>query len=203
MGEVLGIAASLCRKHDTTPRGVYEKYLEELQELMREGVGAPPPPPVKSRPPAWIDSAGRNLARSAKVTVSGNYSPNQYPPGNINDGRFDVQDNALRWVSDNTLPGWVELAWDEPQTIYAARIITGQAGDIEPKTPIIDFVLQSHDGSDWKDVSGTEVTLNEEFDWHAKFPAVTTRRLRLFVTATPGDLTRIWELELYCLPDSK
>ncbi len=39
MGEVVGMAASLCRKHDTSPRGVYEKYLEELIALMEVGVG--------------------------------------------------------------------------------------------------------------------------------------------------------------------
>jgi hypothetical protein len=39
MGEVVGMAASLCRKHDTTPRGVYADYLEELKELATRGVG--------------------------------------------------------------------------------------------------------------------------------------------------------------------
>jgi len=39
MGEVVGLAASLCRKHDVTPRGVYRNYLDELKELMRLGVG--------------------------------------------------------------------------------------------------------------------------------------------------------------------
>ena len=39
MGEVVGLAASLCRKHDTTPRGVYRDYLEEFKERMRLGVG--------------------------------------------------------------------------------------------------------------------------------------------------------------------
>jgi len=39
MGEVLGMAASLCKKHHTTPRGVYEAHLEELKELMSRGVG--------------------------------------------------------------------------------------------------------------------------------------------------------------------
>ena len=203
MGEVVGMAASLSKRHQTTPRGVYQNCLEELKGLMRQGVGASPPPPVKSRPPAWIESAGRNLARSARVSVSGNYDLKQYPPANINDGRFDVANNGLRWVSDKKLPGWVELAWDEPQTISAARIITGQAGEIEPDTPIMDFVLQYHDGSDWRDVPGTEVADNCEFDWHAKFPPITTGRLRLLVTATPGDLTRIWEFELYCLPASE
>ncbi|HOC58276.1 MAG TPA: FAD-dependent oxidoreductase [Verrucomicrobiota bacterium] len=39
MGEIVGMAASLCQKHGTTPRGVYQKHLEELQALMRRGVG--------------------------------------------------------------------------------------------------------------------------------------------------------------------
>ena len=39
MGEVVGMAASLCTQHDTTPRGVYQHYLEELKALMQRGVG--------------------------------------------------------------------------------------------------------------------------------------------------------------------
>ncbi len=44
MGEVLGMAASLCKEHGTTPRGVYEHHLEELKSLMRHGVGKASPP---------------------------------------------------------------------------------------------------------------------------------------------------------------
>lgn len=36
MGEAVGKAASLCVKHASTPRGVYEKHLDELHELMRK-----------------------------------------------------------------------------------------------------------------------------------------------------------------------
>jgi hypothetical protein len=39
MGEVVGMAASLCKKHGTTPRGVYENHLDELKTLMQAGVG--------------------------------------------------------------------------------------------------------------------------------------------------------------------
>jgi hypothetical protein len=39
MGEVLGMAASLCAKHATTPRGVYERHLQEFKELLSRGVG--------------------------------------------------------------------------------------------------------------------------------------------------------------------
>jgi len=39
MGEVVGMAASICTKHQTNPRGVYQHYLNELKVLMTKGVG--------------------------------------------------------------------------------------------------------------------------------------------------------------------
>ena len=36
MGEVLGHAAYLCIKHETDPRGVYEKYLDEMKEMLSD-----------------------------------------------------------------------------------------------------------------------------------------------------------------------
>jgi hypothetical protein len=39
MGEVVGMAASLCKQHDTVPRGVYEQHLDELKKLMERGAG--------------------------------------------------------------------------------------------------------------------------------------------------------------------
>ena len=41
MGEVVGMAASLCNKHGETPRGIYQKHLEELKDMMKEGAGKP------------------------------------------------------------------------------------------------------------------------------------------------------------------
>ena len=34
LGEVLGHAAYLCIKHETDPRGVYEKHLDEMKEML-------------------------------------------------------------------------------------------------------------------------------------------------------------------------
>ncbi|GAG24160.1 unnamed protein product, partial [marine sediment metagenome] len=39
MGEVVGIAAHLCKKHESNPRGIHEHHLSALQELMKQGVG--------------------------------------------------------------------------------------------------------------------------------------------------------------------
>lgn len=36
MGEVVGKAAYLCVRHQTSPRGVYEQYLDNLKDLMRQ-----------------------------------------------------------------------------------------------------------------------------------------------------------------------
>ena len=200
VGEVVGMAAAVCQRHDVDPRQVYTDHLEELQELMTEGVGKLPlpTPPGPPAPPAWLDAAGANLARDADVAVSSYYDPEQYPASNVNDGRVSYTDNRLRWVSANELPDTVDLVWDEPQTIGAVRIVTGQAGGREgPMTPITNFVLQHHDGSDYRDIEATRTTENESVDWHVRFPAVTTDRLRLVVSRTPGNLTRIWEFEVY------
>ena len=39
LGEVVGMAASVCKAHGCDPRDVYVKYLEELKALMAKGVG--------------------------------------------------------------------------------------------------------------------------------------------------------------------
>lgn len=39
MGEVVGMAASLCRKYSCTPRDIYQCHLDELKPLMKEGAG--------------------------------------------------------------------------------------------------------------------------------------------------------------------
>ncbi|MDR2037612.1 MAG: FAD-dependent oxidoreductase [Bacteroidales bacterium] len=39
MGEVVGMAASLCKKHSVNPRQIYQLHLPELKTLMEKGVG--------------------------------------------------------------------------------------------------------------------------------------------------------------------
>ncbi len=39
IGEVVGMAASVCKKNGVKPRGVYESHLDELKALMTKGVG--------------------------------------------------------------------------------------------------------------------------------------------------------------------
>ena len=39
MGELVGMAASLCKQYNTDPRGVYQNHLARLKQLARRGVG--------------------------------------------------------------------------------------------------------------------------------------------------------------------
>jgi len=39
MGEIVGMAASVCKEYDCAPRDVYQDYLEDLKVLMRRGAG--------------------------------------------------------------------------------------------------------------------------------------------------------------------
>ena len=191
MGEIVGMAASICRAHDTTPRGVYAEHLTELKELMCQGVGKP-----MVRPPS-LARLGDNLALSATVSTSGDRDASTSPCSLINDGKADTHRNDLRWLSSAEVPNWVELAWDEPRTIGAARVVSGYCAGGRASDPVGSFVLQYFDGEDWQDVAETVTGGNNEVDWIRKFRPVTSSRIRLTVQQTQIDISRIWEVELF------
>ena len=39
MGEVVGLASSICREQNALPREVYTSHLERLKALMKQGAG--------------------------------------------------------------------------------------------------------------------------------------------------------------------
>lgn len=207
MGEIIGMAASLCKKHNAAPRSVYESYLGELHELMRKGAGKAPAaefpvhqPKAAFKPaqtqPAWLDKAGPNLARLAAVTVSA-ASREGTAPTLLNDGEANLKDNSARWLGEGTLPHTIELAWKEPVTVGAARILSGFCSHASISGAISEFSLQWLDGAEWKDIPGQCVKDNPDPDWSATFAPVKASKLRLQVTGTPNGVSRIWEVEFY------
>ncbi len=209
MGEVVGMAAAICKENDTTPRGVYRDHLADLKKRMTKGVSKVQPGPLRSRaaggvsanvpkPPAWIKTAGTNLARKAKVTVSSCLNAS-YKASNINDGKIAFGMND-RWVSKSDFPQSVELTWDALQTISVVRIVTGWKSGGRIIGMLEDFSLQYHDGRAWKDIPNAKASGNKQADWTARFAPIKTKRLRLTITAALKDLARIWEMETYNPP---
>ncbi len=193
MGEIVGMAASLCKQYETSPRGVYQQYLSELKQLMERGVGKP------AAPPAALKDVGRNASLGAKVTTSGDRGASASPPTLVNDGRIDVTQNDARWLSAPETPNWIEFTWSSPQKLTAVRVFSGYQTGGQVTAPISSFVLQFDDGREWHDVLGTDTTGNTAIDWHCRFAPITSRKFRLLIREAQDGISRIWEVELYQL----
>lgn len=200
MGEVVGMAAALCKQHDLDPRGVYEQRLDELKDLMASGTGRPPDTSQWLQPPAWLAQAGANLALNAEVEVSGSRAAETNPPTLINDGQIDVADNDQRWLSHAEVPHWVQLAWNQPQTISAIRLLSGYHNDGQLTGAVEGFAFQYDADGQWREIPKAAATGNQAPDWNVRFDRITTCRLRMQVTATGLDISRIWEIEVYDPP---
>ena len=198
MGEVLGMAAGICRKNDCLPRDVYTSHLDELKKCMEEGIAPPTPASKLMVRPDWLKEAKNNLALKAHIDVSGLYEKADYPAKFINDGKYDINSDRERWVSnsknDSENTHWATLSFDEPQTINAFQIISGMSGG---KSPIRDFVFQYEKDGQFVDIPETMVNDNQSSFIAMKFPEVTSKKFRIYVTNTPGNIARIWEVELY------
>ncbi|HQL72956.1 MAG: F5/8 type C domain protein [Planctomycetes bacterium ADurb.Bin126] len=138
----------------------------------------------------------KNHALAAKVSVSGSLDPAKYPVANLHDGRIELS-NTGRWVSDAKAPNWVVFEWAQPVTIGAARVVSGIAGGNKLSQPLDDLVLQTPKGEQWQDIPGAQATANKTPDLRVEFAPVTTARLRLLVTRSHGNITRLFEVELY------
>lgn len=60
LGEVLGMAAAVCKEQDASPREVYKHHFSDLEKLMRKGVGD------ASIPPAQNYNLGGTLMKTKK-----------------------------------------------------------------------------------------------------------------------------------------
>jgi len=142
MGEIVGMAAGICKEHGCDPRDIYADHLAELKELMRVGVGKNPGAnpeyengaeprrkadggaPAVQKMPAWRSGAGRNLALDASITVPDGAGGRRQAT-ELNDGLANVADNGGRWLGKGPMPHMLELEWTRPVTVGAVRIVSG------------------------------------------------------------------------------
>ena len=120
MGEVVGMAASLCRKFQTTPRGVYQAHLGDLKALMAKGIGReegvrevtelPSGFSVSSSAATWKPAiAGRTLVRISYHAVPDPKGDRNATLKVIHDGavavrRHDMTEGGERWIDLGTFP---------------------------------------------------------------------------------------------------
>jgi len=213
-GEIVGMAASVCKEFNTNPRGVYKKHFTDLQKRMRKGVGkvdgstipysnqgehGTSMRQVRLAQPKWLERVGQNLARTAKLSTN---LPAKTDGVDrtvlLNDGNGKIEDNSARWIGRGKMPHIIEYRWDKPVELGASRMITGRYNGARVLDPISDFKIQysDDDGKTWKDALPA-VKKNENPAWSATFAPVKTQLLRVVITAAPHNLSRIWEIEFY------
>lgn len=185
MGQAVGTAAALAKRYQTTPRGIYEKHIAELQQLLlKDGcylIGVP------NRDP-------RDLALAAKATASDAKNASDINgPRNVNNG-FNRAVSGVRnaWVPDlkaNKLPQWVQLELDKPAPVaechisFQTRLSRG-----------VDFNVEAMVGGEWKKVA--EIRDNLDRRRVIRFPAVTAQKVRIVFEKTGGNFG-VCEIRLY------
>jgi len=213
-GEIVGMAASVCKEFNTNPRGVYQKHLTDLQKRMRKGVGkidgstipysnqgehGTSMRQVRLAQPKWLGRVGTNLARTAKLTTNRPVKAGDVDRTVLlNDGNGKIEDNSARWIGGGKMPHIIEYRWDKAVDLGAARMISGRYNGARVLDPVSDFKIQysDDDGKTWKDALPAIKGCKDPV-WSATFGPVKTKHLRLVITGAPHNLSRLWEVEFY------
>ncbi|MFP4057426.1 MAG: FAD-dependent oxidoreductase [Candidatus Brocadiia bacterium] len=117
MGQAAGTAAGLCVQRGTTPRGVYQRYLTDLQQqLLKDGahiIGLP------NRDP-------RDLARQAALSASSErlQEEGRLSAENVIDGYARAANGETHaWQpEEGDKTSWLQLAWAEPQAFNVVHV---------------------------------------------------------------------------------
>ena len=213
-GEIVGMAASVCKEFNTNPRGVYKKHLTDLQKRMRKGVGKVDGSTipysnqgehgkslrqVNLTQPKWLKQAGKNFARTAKVCTNRPVKAGEVDRTMLlNDGNGKIEDNSARWIGKGSMPHIIEYHWEKPVSLSASRLISGRYNGARVLDPISDFKIQysNDNGATWQDALPA-IMGSKDPVWSATFAPVKTKHLRLVITGAPHNLSRLWEVEFY------
>jgi hypothetical protein len=190
MGQATGTAAALCVEHETTPRGVYQNYLEDLQQqLLKDGATIIALP---NRDPHDLARAATAAASSEKTRPEGE----RMAAANVIDGLARLTaGKTSAWAPDprQPLPQWVELAWPTPQTFNTVHV-TFLTNNNSPER----FALEAWQSGTWRRVA--EVNANRHRRHVLPLERVTTSRLRLVLIEVKPYEQGVCELRVYDEP---
>jgi parallel beta-helix repeat protein len=141
----------------------------------------------------------QNIAPLADLSASSSHENGNFPPQHAVDGVRNQ--DASRWTTHTTLTGphWLQMDWATYYEINHVKVWSGFKGLIGRQ--IADYEIQYWDGSGWQ--TAASVTSNEQdgrFDQYNDlvFPAVTTNKVRMYITkgSAYDDIARLFEIEV-------
>ena len=177
-GQAVGTAAALANKHHTTPRGIYEYHIDQLQQaLLKDGcylMG------VKN-------TDAKDIALSAKVTASS--SDAGMGAENVNNGWnrvFGKERNAWAPAPKAAGPHWVQLQLRRATDIDTVHV-TFENRDV-------DFRIEAWSDGKWRSV--TKVASNGSRHHVVHFEPINTDMLRIVVPKASAQFA-VCEIRVY------
>ncbi len=151
LGQAVGSAAYLCKKHNKLPDGIRKEHITELQQLLiREGCYIPA---LQHNDPA-------DLARSARVTAT-SATTDGAAENVINGKTRRGEGEPYAWISSEPLPQSITLHFAKEQSIRQVRVTLdmpledysyGYLPSPSPATLLTDFTVSVLRGGDWSEV---------------------------------------------------
>jgi hypothetical protein len=149
-------------------------------------------------------------ANGGTATASSTYSSGYAPAGAINGDRLGLNWGAGGGWNDatpNVWPDWLELDFSGSQTINEVDVFSVQDNYASPSTPtptmtftqygLTDFQVQYWTGTAWATVPNGAISSNNLVWQQIAFPALTTSKIRIYVTGALNTWSRITEVEAY------
>lgn len=186
MGQAAGTGAALAVEHGTTPRGVYQHHIEQLQQqLLKDGAYLIDLP---NRDP-------RDLARQATVTASSQRteaSGEVMQAANVINGYARASGGKTNaWGPDPQDPQpWLELAWNQPRAFNVVHVTFLSAACAPAR-----FALQAWQGEGWKTLF--EVRDNRHRRHVLGLERTTSARLRVVLLERKRQEPGICEVRVY------
>lgn len=201
-GQAVGTAAALCLKHNVMPRGIYKKYINELQEqLMRDDAFIP-----KRRANDPKDLAKKAGLIFASTTLSGDAQL-------LIDGMSrDIDGRKHHWQSDG-LPAEVQMEWRNPVSLTTVElkcdtnvkrnIMMRKDSSNEgiyrnniPAEMMKSLELEARINGEWQNLGTIENNKTRLMKF--KFDKIKTTAVRIRLTETYGDKNaRLFEVRAY------
>jgi RHS repeat-associated protein len=159
-------------------------------------------------PPAKNVALASNGGVASAQNYTADYSGLHFQPSYANDGvRYMGPNGDHYWRDEHGLPTWVQVDFSGAKVINEIDVITARDDYATQSDPgatqtfanygTTAFRVEYWSGSDWVAVPGGSFTGNSLVWRKVSFPAVTTTKLRVTVTATSDGVVRLMEVEAW------
>lgn len=196
-GQTVGVAAYMCKKYNTTPRGIYEKHIKELQQHLI----------LDDQTILELVNLDENdRSRSADIIATSENTEKSGFAKNVINGKLRSYENECNaWVSKNGLPQSICLKWNKAIDISLVQI----TAETDLTYPLYSFLDAPYFGFTAKDlivelyhkgicVDKKKIKDNFRRQMRVNFDEIKADEVKITVTKTSGeDIVVLNEIRVY------